>query len=143
MKKYNSLPRPLQQNLGDSIKALHDVLLMMENDEENYHSGCNWGYVKSNTTLSQIKDNYPEKQLRIESSDGSILTMKKDGSLASRFLTHVRNGFAHNCITYNSISSHLTFDVLDSVGQLALRGEIPYKSFIEIIRLIKESKQHN
>lgn len=138
--KYNSHKRPIQQELGSSFKTLHDVLLMMENDEENYKLGCNWGYVKRNVTSSQIIDMPEDSRLTIESAGDAVITMKKKGSLASQFLTNVRNGFAHNCIAYDSQSDMLTFDVNDSSGGLALQGKISHSALIEIVNLIKESK---
>lgn len=138
--KYNSLPRPLKRDLDPVFKTLHDVLLMMENDEVDYHKGCDWGYVKSKTTLSKIIDVPADKSSRIESSDDCMLIMKKSGRLASRFLTCIRHGFAHNCITYDTQSNLLSFDVTDSFGNLALQGNIPHSALIEIINLIKESK---
>ncbi|MDE6697823.1 MAG: hypothetical protein K2K25_13165 [Muribaculaceae bacterium] len=138
--KYNRLPRPLERDLGHAFKTLHDVLLMMENDDVDYYKGCHWGYVKSKTTLSKIIDVPADHTLRIESSDDCILIMKKTGRLASRFLTCIRHGFAHNCITYDSQSDFLSFDVNDSHGNLALQGKISHSALIEIINLIKESK---
>ncbi len=138
--KINRFPRPLQCDLGLAFKTLHDVLLMMENDEVNYYKGCDWAYVKSKTTLSKILDVPADNSLRIESSDDCTLIMKKTGSLASRFLTCIRHGFAHNCITYDSQSDLLSFDVNDSHGNLALQGKISHSALIEIINLIKKSK---
>lgn len=138
--KYNSLPRPRLRDLGSSFATLYNVLTMMENDEDDYSVGCNWGYVKTKTSLSQIKDVPSDNIARIESSSGLTLNMKKGGGLASRFLTCVRNGYAHNCITYDSQSDILTFDVNDSNGNLALQGEISHQALEEIINLIKESK---
>lgn len=120
--------------------TLYDVLLLMENDDVDYYVECNWGYVKDKTTLSHIKDVPSDNLARIESTNGPVLNMKKGGSLASRFLTCVRNGFAHNCITYDSQSDILTFDVNDSNGNIALQGEISHQALIEIINLIKETK---
>lgn len=133
------MKRKINNQISEAIPILHKILLMVENDEVSFAYGCNWSSVKQNATTVNI--NNKDNQVIIESSNGEILKMKKGKRIASDFLKHFRNAFAHNYITYNSQTNALRVN-LKSCGKKSyhMKGEISLSALQEIVDLIKNSK---
>lgn len=127
--------RPIHNNLDTLIQVLHNVLLLVENDEDSYRHDCSWSYVKRHVKLSVIQDLKNGAALIKSLSDPCELEMKKSGSIASDFLVRLRHCFAHNRISYdrnsNTVSLYLN----------GLEGQIGREALEEIIQLIIESKK--
>ena len=132
--------RRINNQLADSLSTLHEILLLVENDEVSYKNGCHWDNVKRNVKTVKIKSD--GDQVIITSLNGDfILKMKRSKRIASDFIINFRNAFAHNQITYNPKTTHLSVNLKSKTGSISLlNGEIALSTLREIIELIKISK---
>ena len=132
--------RKINNQLAESLSTLHEILLLVENDEVSYKNGCHWDNVKRNIKTVKIKSD--SDQVIITSLNGDfILKMKRSKRIASDFIINFRNAFAHNQITYNPKTTHLSVDLKSKTGSISLlNGEIALSTLREIIELIKISK---
>lgn len=133
--------RTLKNNLDSILPIFHEVLLLVENDEMNHRKGCDWTYVKKNLQESLISDSENGITRIISGAEKYSLDLAKTGALASLFLIRFRDAFAHNYVLYNPSKRIIEVD-MDSIvnNTKVLKGRITESAFIEIIKLIKESK---
>ena len=144
MKFSTQKKRPLKQNLGEALPFLHQVLLMIENDEVDYTKNCNWGTVRSKVTLSEIKNEKESKNTLIITKDtNESLLLSWHGSKASGMLFCIRNAFAHNYVSFDSVNQRLHFELLNQNHKPALIGDISLNALNEIVNLIRESHKSN
>lgn len=131
--------RPLKNRISDILPNLYEILLLVENDEEDYSSGCSWTYVKSKKASCDIIDKIKngKKFLIVETDinkEKIHLEMIKGDKIASDFIRNARNSFAHNRMSYDPVKRIITFE------DNKLNGSITLEAFDNIIKLIKESK---
>lgn len=135
------MERPLNNDLNPILPIFHEILRLVENDENNYRKGCDWAYVKKNAKESSI----------INSKDGFIKILSDSGkhtleflnkkAIASSFLVRFRDAFAHNYITYNTSKKIIEVDLSSNFNnEKVLKGTISESAFREFVKLIKESK---
>lgn len=133
--------RPLNNDLDSILPIFHEVLLLVENDEMNYRKGCDWAYVKKNVKESTIENSKVNISRIVSGSGIYALELAKTAPLASLFLVRFRDAFAHNYVKYDATLKTIEVDMNSIVKDYkVLKGIITELAFIEIVKLIKESK---
>lgn len=135
--------RSLNPNLSPKAKeVLHNIMLLVENDEIDYSKGCNWNYVKSNIKGTVIKKENDHHSIISKNAELKMWNINGIG-LASCFLKYFRHAFCHNSIWGNPSSDILTVDLKKSrkYGEVQqLKGTIRLSVLTKIVELIKESR---
>lgn len=136
------MKRLLANSLAESLTVLHEILLMVENDEVSFRTGCDWNTVKQNVKKVSIKNE--DGYVIIKSHNGdSELKMRKCGSIASYFLKCFRDAFSHNHITYDAAKGLLSVHLKSQRKSFTImEGTILLCDLQEIVKRIKMSK-HN
>ena len=134
------MTRLISNPLDTALPTLHEILLLNENDEVSYKSGCDWGYVKHKA--KEVKITNSTDQVIIETIEkNAVLKMKRNRRIASYFLKHFRDAFAHNRITFNKDTEILTVELNSKKdSSILMEGEISLSALKEITELIKLSK---
>ena len=140
MEEYNK--RPLKRTLDPILAQLHEILLLVENDEQDYRKGYNWNSVKSRISRAKIADKKEGSLRWLEISDqkGNLLKIFKQSSIASQFLKNWRDAFAHNHVDYSSKDSTISISLLNKSGNHLIEGNVDAAVLTEIIELIKLSR---
>ena len=131
------MKRPLKNRVGKLLPCMYEILLLVENDENDYRKGCNWTFVKSNLkSLKFIDQKVKNTKIIVIKDNDFELKLKTSGYIASSFLIKSRDCFAHNRMEYNSNLDIIKFEMNE------FEGSIPANSYKEIINKIKESKDY-
>lgn len=138
--EYNN--RPIKRTLDPILAQLHEILLLVENDEQDYRKGYNWNSVKNKITKAKIADKKEGSLRWLEISDqkGNLLKLFKQSSIASQFLKNWRDAFAHNHVDYSSEDSTISISLLNKSGKHMIEGNVDAAVLTEIIELIKLSR---
>lgn len=138
--EYNN--RPLKRTLDPILAQLHEILLLVENDEQDYRKGYNWNSVKSKITKAKIADRKEGSLRWLEISDrnGNLLKLFKQSSIASQFLKNWRDAFAHNHVDYSLEDLIISVSLFNKSGNHLIEGNVDAAVLTEIIELIKLSR---
>lgn len=138
--EYNN--RPIKRTLDPILAQLHEILLLVENDEQDYRKGYNWNSVKNKITKAKIADKKEGSLRWLEISDqkGNLLKLFKQSSIASQFLKNWRDAFAHNHVDYSSEDLTISISLLNNSGKHMIEGNVDAAVLTEIIELIKLSR---
>lgn len=93
MEEYNK--RPIKRTFDSLLSQFHEILLLVENDEQDYRRGYNWDYVKKGIKGAKIVDKKDGflRWLEITDSKDNLLKLFKHSSIASQFLKNWRDAF--------------------------------------------------